>query len=157
MAISAGAEKDTRCGVKGMTKIIKEFEVEALPERVFRVVSVPDKWPQWCGFVKRASSNGSDAHWVYDMGGMKVESDSKVSELRENSVYEFRQTSGFMKSGATRFDIRPSEKGSKVIWTTEYELPFSYLGKIADKLKARRQFEQAIERALKSLIQFLER
>jgi len=140
-----------------MTKIVREFEVEVPPDRVFSVVSVPDKWPQWCGFVKRASSNGSDSHWVYDMGGMKVESDSRVSELKENSVYEFQQTKGFMKSGATRFDIQPSKKGSKVTWTVKYELPFSYLGKLADKLKARRQFEQAIDDALKNLIRFLER
>ncbi len=41
----------------------------------------------------------------YEMAEMKVESDSEVSELRPNEVYEFRQTGGFLKRAATRLEI----------------------------------------------------
>ena len=140
-----------------MTKILREFEVAAPPEKVFVAISIPEKWPQWASFVKRASSIGLKAHWVYDMGGMKVESDSQVSEVKENSVYEFCQTKGFMKEGGTRFEIKPSKKGSSVKWTTEYELPYSYLGKLADKIRAKKQFELALDKSVKNLTQFLER
>ncbi len=140
-----------------MTKIVKQFGVEASPEKVFATVSVPEKWPQWASFVKKAYSTGLKAHWVYDMSGMRVESDSLVSEVKENSIYEFCQTKGFMKEGATRFDIKPNKKGSSVTWTTEYELPYSYLGKLADKLRAKKQFGQAIEKSVNSLKQLLER
>ena len=140
-----------------MTKIVKQFEVEASPDKVFAIISVPEKWPQWASFVKRASSVGLKTHWVYDMGGMKVESDTQVSDVKENKVYEFCQTKGFMKDGGTRFDIKTSKKGSSITWTTEYELPYSYLGRLADKLRAKKQFDKAIDKSVSSLKQVLER
>ena len=140
-----------------MTKIIKKLEVEASPEKVFAAVSTPEKWPQWATFVKQASSNSSKTHWVYEMGGMKVESDTETSEVQENKVYGFHQTGGFLKSGKNRIEIEPSKKGSAVTWTLEYELPYSFLGKIMDKLKASRQFEEGVADSLSGLKKFLER
>src|SRR3989442_1724201 len=119
-----------------MTRIVRQFEVAAPPEKVFATVSVPEKWPSWSTFVKQATSNGPNAHWIYDLAGMKVESDSEIAEMTENSVYEFRQTTGFMKEGKTRIEIHRSKKGSEVTWVTNYKLPYSYLGKLVDKLKA---------------------
>lgn len=140
-----------------MTKIVKEFEVGAPPERVFATISSPEKYPQWAEFVRRASADGPRTHWVYEMGGMKVESDTEVTEARANEVYGFRQTAGFLKSGGTRLEIRPAGQGSSVTWTMQYELPYSYLGKLVDKLKARRQFEEAMDGSIKNLIKMLER
>ena len=140
-----------------MTKITRQFDVGAPPEKVFATISVPERWPQWAGFVKQASSRGSAVHWVYEMAGMKVESDSEVSEVRPNEVYEFRQTGGFLKRAATRLEILPSRKGSAVTWNLEYELPYSYLGKLVDKLKARKQFEEALDVAVANLRGLLER
>ncbi len=139
-----------------MAKIVKEFEVGASPQRVFAVVANPEKYPQWTVFVKAASSRGPKTHWVYEMAGMKVESDSEETVREENRVYGFRQTSGFLKSGETRLEIRPSKKGSSVVWTNQYELPYSYLGKLMDKLKARKQFEKAMEQSIKKLTAIVE-
>ncbi|TMI49692.1 SRPBCC family protein, partial [Candidatus Bathyarchaeota archaeon] len=58
-----------------MTRIVQQFEVAAPPEKVFATISVPEKWPRWSTFVKQATSHGSTAHWIYDLGGMKVQSD----------------------------------------------------------------------------------
>ena len=140
-----------------MTRIVKRFEVSASPERVFEAVSVPEKWPRWTAFVQAASSRGPKTHWVYNMGGMKVEADTEVTEIQENKIYSFRQTSGFLKRGEGRFLILPSKKGSIVTWTNEYELPYSYLGKLMDKLKARKQFEEGMDKSIKNLTGMLER
>ena len=140
-----------------MPKIVKRFEVSAPPERVFEAVSVPEKWPQWTAFVQAASSRGPKTHWVYNIRGMKVEADTTVTEIQENKVYGFRQTSGFLKRGEGRFEILPSKKGSIVTWTNEYELPYSYLGKLMDKLKARKQFEEGMDQSIERLKQLLER
>ena len=140
-----------------MTKITRTFEVGAPPEKVFAAISVPEKWPQWATFVKGASSDGPKAHWVYELGGMKVESDTEVSRISANRLYEFEQKRGFMKSAATRLEIEPSERASTITWTVQYELPYSYLGKLVDKLRARQQFERAIDEAITNLQAFLKR
>ncbi len=140
-----------------MTKILKQFDVGAPPSSVFALTSKPEKYPQWAPFVKQASSNGPKTHWVYQMGGMNVESDTEVIEAKENSVYEFRQTNGFLKSGEFRLEIKPTEKGSSVIWTVAYEPPYSYLGKVMDKLRMRKQFEESVDESVKNLKKLLER
>ncbi len=131
--------------------------MRARPEGVFAAVASPEKWPQWASFVRNASSDGPRTHWIYEMQGMKVASDTETSEILENSVYAFRQTRGFLKSGGTRIEIQPNEKGSSVTWSNEYELPYSYLGKLMDKLRARKQFEDGMDESIKKLTKILER
>ncbi len=91
------------------------------------------------------------------MQGMKVESDTETSEILENSVYGFRQTRGFLKSGRTRLEIQPNKTGSSVTGSSEYEPPYSYLGKLRDRLKAKKQFEEGMVESIKSLTKILER
>src|SRR6267143_6868328 len=140
-----------------MAKIVKAFEVGASPQRVFALVANPEKYPQWTVFVKAASTRGEKTHWVYEMGGMKVESDTEETACEDDRVYGFRQMGGFLKSGATRLEIEPSKKGSSVVWTNEYELPYSYLGKLMDKLSARKQFEASMDKSIERLKDLLER
>lgn len=89
------------------------------------------------------------------MGGMKVESDSEIKEDSPNETYSFEQTKGFMKSGGTTFQITTTKEGSSVTWTTEYQLPYSYLGKLINKLKAQKQFENAIDESIPNLKKLL--
>src|SRR5438046_7807457 len=122
-----------------MTKIERTFDVPARPENVFAEVSDPARWPRWCDFVKSASPSGSRAHWVYNLGGMKVESDTELTERRENAVYAFRQTQGFLKYGTTRLEMVSQNAGSQVTWHFEYELPAPEPGKLWDKRKGTTQ------------------
>ena len=64
---------------------------------------------------------------------------------------------GFMKEGGTRIEIHPSRKGSEVTWVTKYTLPYSYLGRLVDKLRAGKMFDKAIEDSVKNLKELLER
>ena len=140
-----------------MAKIVKAFEVGAPPARVFAIVANPEKYPQWVVFVKAASTRGPKTHWVYEMGGARVESDTEETQVEENRRYGFRHTGGFLKSGETRLEIQPSKKGSSVVWTNEYELPYSYLGKLMDKLSARKRFEEGMDQSIGRLKALLER
>lgn len=140
-----------------MTRIMKQFDVGVPPEKVYAVASRPEKWPQWASFVKQASSNGPRTHWIYELGGMRVESDTVESKVDENRLYGFRQTSGFLKSGEFNLEIKPARNGSSVVWTVEYEPPYSYLGKVMDKLRMHKQFEEAVDESVKGLKKLLER
>src|SRR5437667_12097749 len=113
-----------------MTRIVQQFEVAAPPEKVFSTISVPEKWPRWSTFVKQATSNGLTAHWIYDLGGMKVQSDSEIAEVEEHKAYEFRQTRGLMQGGETRIKIHPSRNRHEITWITKYIYPYYYIGKL---------------------------
>src|SRR5437660_421996 len=89
-----------------MTKIVKEFDVGASPERVYQVVSNPEAWPQWATFVRAAKRDGRKTHWQYEMGQMKVESDTIETVSEKDRVYGFRQASGFLKTGETGPELR---------------------------------------------------
>ncbi len=84
-------------------------------------------------------------------------SDTEITKVQENRLYEFRQVGGFLKEGGTRLEIEPTEGGSTITWTTQYEPPYSYLGKLADKLKMGKQFEEAIDESGRNLKKILER
>ena len=134
-----------------MTKIVRDFEVAGPPNSVFALISVPEKWPQWANWVKQAKSDGNKTHWIYVMGGMKVESNTDITELKINSFYGFKQTKGFLKSGEISMHIEPNGEGSRINWVVEYEPPYSYLGKVMDKLMISKQFEQSIDESVISL------
>lgn len=144
-------------GKYGMTRIVKQFHVNVSPEKVYALTSHPERWPQWAKWIKHASSDGPRAHWVYDMGGMNVESDTVETKVEENRVYAFQQTGGFLKQGETLVQIEPSKDGSNVTWSLEYEPPYSYLGKMMDKLRIRKQIEDALDDSVKNLKTLLER
>ena len=140
-----------------MTKIVKEFDVGASIERVYQVVSNPEAWPQWAAFVRAAKRDGRKTHWQYEMGQMKVESDTIETVSKKDRVYGIRQASCFLKTGETLLELRASTKGSSVVWTNQYELPYSYLGKLMDKVKAKRQFEKGMDESIERLKNLLER
>ena len=137
-----------------MTTIQRQTEVEATPETLYSMISIPEKWPQWATFVKQATSDGSNkAHWVYELGGMKVESDTETTEVVPNHIYAFRQINGFLKSGSFRLEISPQQNRSQLKLTMEYEPPYSYLGKLLDKMSIGEKAEKDIDKSLESLRQ----
>ena len=140
-----------------MAKIVKEFEVRASPARVFAAVANPEKYPLWAVFVKAATSRGPKAHWVYEINGLQVESDTEETVREADRLFGFRQTAGFLKSGVTRLEIRPTRKGSSVVWTNLYVFPYSYLGNLMDKLRAQEQFEEGMDKSIVRLKALLER
>lgn len=139
-----------------MTTIVKEFEVGAPPQRVFAAVANPERYPRWAVFVKAARTQGPRTHWVYELGRMQVELDTEETVSEPNRIYGFRQTAGFLKSGETRLEIRPTTSGSSVTWTNEYELPYAYLGDLMDRLQQRKQFEEGMDRSILRLKTLLE-
>ncbi len=91
------------------------------------------------------------------MGPAKVESNTVITEKRENKVFAFRQTDGWFKSAETRLEVEPTKTGSRVTWTAKYELPYSALGRIADRLQATQQMKDLMDKAAENLQNLLAR
>ncbi len=79
------------------------------------------------------------------LAGRKLETESESIEFEENRRAKSRQTKGDMK----RYDIsqvfESTDAGTKVSTTLDYELPYSVLGKLLDKLKAGKELERYVK------------
>jgi carbon monoxide dehydrogenase subunit G len=52
--------------------------------------------------------------------------------------------------------FEPTAKGTKLTVTNDYEVPYSILGKLVDKIMVRKNIEKAMERNLKNIKKALE-
>jgi uncharacterized membrane protein len=145
-----------------LARIEKSIEINVPPEKIWPIV----KWenvPQWFDTVKKVewtskehNTVGSTFHVVQEAGGAKMEADDEITEVIENEKMGFRTISG----NATvigSVTLSPTKAGTKVTITQDYELPYSILGKLIDKLRVHKVLENSIEKALKKLKDTMEK
>lgn len=145
-----------------MTRIEKSIEIRAPPEKVWPLLFW-DGLPEWYPYIKRAeytskkrAAVGATAHVIGEAEGQKFEYDAEVTEYVENERATWRTTSGnWTAFGSTT--LKPTKAGTKVTMVTNYELPYSILGKIIDGLKVRKSMEKGHERALENLKSIVEK
>jgi uncharacterized membrane protein len=139
-----------------MTKVERSIEINAPSEKIWPLTKF-DKLPEWYYPMKKvewetAEKNmvGSIAHVSGELAGMKVEWDAEITEVVENRVGAYRSISGNVTSfGSTT--LNPTKRGTQVTVAIDYQLPYSVLGKIMDKLKFHKAFEKSFETSLKKL------
>jgi len=128
-----------------MAKIEAKIEIEAPVEKVFDYVAdVAETHAKFFRFVLKveatsALKRGPDATYKYDVksGGIKTWFENKVTSYVENELMEFKSIGGMKNEG--RWAFAPTEKGTEVTFSMDYELPASYLGKMLDKLFVERK------------------
>jgi uncharacterized membrane protein len=80
-------------------------------------------------------------HIVSEAGGSQAEFDMEITEFEKNKKISMH-TVGASKLKIQTSDVfEPTAKGTKVTGTMDYELPYSILGKIVDKLSPQRPRE----------------
>ena len=97
---------------------------------------------------------GASAHITGKHG---EEFDFEITESIENKKMTTRSTSGNVTLFGT-FSLKPTEAGTEITNVVDYEMPYSILGKIIDKLVVGRKVEKEIdmERSLEKLKSILE-
>lgn len=88
--------------------------------------------------------------------GQKFEYDAEVTEHVENERLAWRSTSRDWTAFGS-ITLKPMEAGTKVTMVINYELPYSVLGKIIDRLKGRKAMEKGLETALENLKNIVEK
>ena len=134
-----------------MARIERSIVIEAPVEKVFAFVndfdnfiktSSPemqmevlsrDEGPQRVGFITKARMRAGDRVWEVEF---------ETTEFVENERISMQQKGGAMKKMLMTDTFEPTDGGTK--WTNimEYELPYSLLGKLIDKLKFRKDIEK---------------
>ncbi|MFQ5759328.1 MAG: SRPBCC family protein [Candidatus Bathyarchaeia archaeon] len=131
-----------------MGKIVIETEIEAPIEKVFAFLSTPKNWeklmPEEANFkveelTEKPSGFGCKCHITAVLGGKKIEQVMETVEFEKNRRDVAHQIKGDMKKFEKTHLFEVTDKGTKVTGTVEYELPYSILGKIMDKLKVEKE------------------
>jgi uncharacterized membrane protein len=143
-------------------KLTKSIEIEASPEKVFTFINDTKKMNEINkGNLEMEPTSkgpvgvGSTSHWVATAGGNQQEWDMEITEFVKDKKMAMR-TIGASKFKVTgSFALEPTAKGTKFTYSMDYELPYSVLGKLVDKLKVGKEMEKnmgaMMEKAKKAL------
>ena len=139
------------CGCGCLARIEKSIEVKASTEKVWPMLYW-DRLPDWLEIIKAAeytseekNNVGATAHVTVETAGVNVEWDVEITEYIEDEKATWRSTAGNLTAIGLTI-LRQTEAGTKVTFVIDYELPYSVLGKIIDKLMVSREAERGIER-----------
>ena len=132
-----------------MAKVTKSIEIEASPEKVFAWVSdIKNVNESMKGFTELEQTSkgplalGSTFHAVGKAGGNTVEVDMEAIEFVKNQKVVWRTVGASKTKMTSTWTYEPTAKGTKVIYAQEYEVPYSILGKLVDKLKVHKDIEK---------------
>jgi uncharacterized membrane protein len=85
-----------------------------------------------------------------EVSGFKSEIDLEITEFVKNQKAAWRTIGGNM-TGIGSMTFSPTEDGTKFSMVIDYELPYSVLGKLIDKLRVRKAIEKSYDESLKRL------
>jgi len=145
-----------------LARIEEAIEIGVPPNKVWPMLFW-DRLPEWLDAIKEAKytsedkdSVGATAHVVGETAGIKAEWDVEITEYVKGERARWRTTGGNLTAiGLTT--LEPIKAGTKLIFVIDYDLPYSILGKIVDKLLVSREVERGIKRGLGKLKSTLEK
>ena len=149
-----------------MTRIEKSIVIEAPVEKVFDFVTDVDNFvktqPPETETTVLSRDKGPDrvgrkAKVRAKAGGQVLEMEMETTELVKNKRHVVRQKSGALKKMEATDLFEPTEKGTKWTVILEYELPYSLLGKVVDKLKVRKDMEKSVDYSMKKTKELIEK
>jgi uncharacterized membrane protein len=145
-----------------MAKLEKSLEIKAKPQEVFNYIKDFEKMTQWNSdfkSVKITSSKkegiGVTAHILTKLSGKEMELDMETIEWVDNKQLSWKSAEPMESTGG--FTLEPTDAGTKLIMKMDYELPYSVLGKLLDKIKISKEMEEDITKSLEKLKNILEK
>ena len=145
-----------------MGRVEKSIEIRAPPERVWEMLAFDNhlEWMDGCKSVEYTSKVyspkdkykvGATAHIIEH-----VTYDLEIIESLENEKMTYRFDVRRISMMVT-YILEPIEDGTRFTYALEYEMHWSILDKIIEKLYLRRQIEKETEISLEKLKSILEK
>jgi uncharacterized membrane protein len=114
----------------------------------------PFKKVEWTS--KDKHKVGSTVHITTELAGIKSAWDGETTEYTENEKVAWRSTGGSF-TGIGFNALSTTKAGTKVTIMMDYELPYSILGKLIDKLRFHKALEKSYDIGLKKMKDILEK
>ena len=144
-----------------MGKLAKSIEIEASPEEVFNFINDTEKMNKAHGGLTKGEYTskgpvgvGTIMHMVGTHGGSKMEWDMEVTEFVKNKKVTTHTDKPSKMTNS--LILEPTDKGTKLTHEVEYELPYSILGKVIDKLKVSKDLDKVMGKLLENVKKALE-
>jgi uncharacterized protein YndB with AHSA1/START domain len=146
-----------------VTRITKTVNIKASPEKVFAFMlsdKMNEVWGRWLE-AKWISEGpigvGSVSHWTpKEEFKIKGEWDEEIVEFEKNRKIVMRTAKDSKLNMTVTGLFEPTTEGTKLTYIDEYEVPYSLLGKLVDKVKYSKNTEKFMEGMLENLKQTLE-
>jgi uncharacterized protein YndB with AHSA1/START domain len=142
-----------------MGKFTKSIEIEASPEKVFTYINDDKKLNEVNKDVKVETTSegpvgvGTTRHFVGAAGGKW---DTEITEFVKNKkIAQHTIGAGDMKV-TDSWTLEPTAKGTKLTTSMDYELPYSLLGKLVDKVRVSKFIEKNLDQMLENIKKALE-
>jgi len=140
-------------------KFTKSIEIEASPEEVFTFINDDKKMNEANKDVKVETTSegpvgvGTTRHFVGAAGGKW---DDEITEFVKNKkIASHTIGKGDMKITGS-WTLEPTAKGTKLTTSMDYELPYSLLGKLVDKVRVSKFIEKNMDQMLENIKKALE-
>ena len=89
-------------------------------------------------------------------GGTTAETDLEVTEFVKNQKFAQRSIGASKTKMAFSYTFEPTANGTKVTVNIDYEVPYSILGKLIDKLKVQKDVEKGNSKLLENMKKAIE-
>jgi len=145
-------------GGASLGKVEKTVEVDAPMEKVFGLISHLERMPEYMPGIKKAEivgegpvANGTRARCVVEPSeGRELVYDTVIRDYEENRSIGWYTPEGPRMEGLWRLEPIGEDR-TRVHFRMEWELPYSVLGKIIDKVKVEGIMARNAEQGLKNL------
>ena len=148
-----------------MGRVESSIEIEAPIEKVFAFLSNPKNREKILAHAevkvedvsKGPIGVGTTYRWSAVLAGRKVDlHPHEIVEFEKNRRFVDHDKGGSLKKEQFTFVFAATDKGTKVTMTIDYELPYSVIGKILDKLRFRKEFERFLNGGAQKAKEILE-
>jgi len=147
-----------------MPKLEKTVDIAAPPEIVWKIIADPSLVPKLYPHVvavnpshSRIVTVGSTVTITAKGIGRKVQASFTATEVIPNQKYSYKHLpDGFLDKYLCSITLEPSNKGTRLTESIEYEAHAGYLGKEARKLVAHRLVKQNVLESLKNVKEIAE-
>lgn len=145
-----------------MTRIKRSIEIEAEPERVFKVLNDIENRPKWDNFVEESNilsaqktGPGTQIRYVFKRKNKTFEHNETITEYEENKKIGSRSDKGKV-IGEELIELEKTPTGTKVDVSIDYEAKSSW-GKVVDRLVYSKKADEAMMKSLKNLKYYIEK
>jgi len=142
-----------------MGKFTKSIEIEASPEEVFAFINDDKKMNEAIKDVKSEKTSegpvgvGATRHFVGPAGGKW---DAEITEFVKDKKVASHTIGASDIEMTDLWTLEPTAKGTKLTVSMDYELPYSLLGKLVDKVRVGKLMEKFMSQMQENMKKALE-
>lgn len=129
-----------------MPKIHKSIDIKAPIGKVFSYIEDPGNEPDWMVSLMNVTNIqgkgvGTRFDWTYKMAGMRLSGEAqRLEDIPEKRIVD--RTKGAIESTWT-FKFNPHGNATTLDLDIDYSIPVPVIGKLADKILAKRNEREA--------------